>query len=202
MRRPAEADLPEPVEPTDRRARRTRVKLEETLLALVAERGYERTSVRVLTARAAVGRSTFYEHFRDKEAVLTSRLTRLASALRTARTNPALPFAFVEPLIEHVSAHRTLGARLRRSSTGALLLGRFTRLVRSLVMDELARLHPEASSADLAFATEHVTGGLGALLEAEAKPSQLRDARALALGFRRLVLPGLAAWLGPPEASA
>jgi AcrR family transcriptional regulator len=169
------------------------------LLALVAERGYERTSVRVLTVRAAVGRSTFYEHFRDKDAVLASRLARLASVLRAATTDPAVPFAFVEPLVAHASAHRALGVRLRRSATGALLLARFTGLVRSLVTAELARLYPNASRTDLDFATEHVTGGLGALLEAEARPPRPREPHAVALGFRRLVLPGLAAWLGPPR---
>jgi hypothetical protein len=45
-----------------------------------------------------------------------------------------------------------------------------------------------------------VTGGLGALLEAEAKTGRARERHALALGFRRLVLPGLTAWLGPPQA--
>jgi hypothetical protein len=40
-----------------------------------------------------------------------------------------------------------------------------------------------------------VTGALGALLEGEGRRARPRDPAALALDFRRLVLPGLDAWL-------
>ena len=97
----------------DRRAKRTRVKVERSLLELLAERGYERTSVRDVAARAAVGKSTFYEHFRDKDAVLKSRLARLARVLGRATVNAEVAFPFLEPLLEHVSGHRPLASRLR-----------------------------------------------------------------------------------------
>jgi AcrR family transcriptional regulator len=180
----------------DRRAKRTRVRLEDGLLALFAERGYERTSVRALALRAAVGKSTFYEHFRDKNAVLESRLARLAGALGRAADDSGVVFAFIEPLLAHVGAHHGLGARLGRSSAGALVLARFRRLVRAFVEGELARMYPGAQAESLAFATEHVAGGLDALLEAQGRRTRPRAPAAVALDFRRLVLPGLDAWLG------
>ncbi len=180
----------------DRRAKRTRVKVERSLLELLAERGYERTSVRDVAARAAVGKSTFYEHFRDKDAVLKSRLARLARVLGRATVNAEIAFPFLEPLLEHVSAHRPLASRLGKSSTGVLVLTRFARVVRSCVRAELARLYPRARAQNLDFATEHVTGGLTALLEAQgSQPRPPKPAEA-ALDFRRLVLPGLDASLG------
>jgi AcrR family transcriptional regulator len=183
----------------DRRAARTRVRLERSLLELLAERGYERTSVRALVARAAVGKSTFYDHFRDKDAVLESRLARLARTLGRATAAPSGAFPFVEALLEHVNAHRSLAARLRRSSAGTLVLARFTRLVRGFVQAELARAYPAARAERLAFATEHVTGSLSVLLEAQGRGAT-RDLTAVASDFRRLVLPGLDAWLGPSSA--
>jgi AcrR family transcriptional regulator len=177
----------------DRRAERTRVRLEESLLDLLAERGYERTSVRALAARALVGKSTFYEHFRDKDAVLESRLARLARALGRATADAAFPF--LEPLLEHVSAHRALASRLGKSSAGAIVLARFTRVVRAFVRSELERSYPNVPRQSLAFASEHVTGALTALLEARSSQASPPEPAELALDFRRLVLPGLDAWL-------
>jgi AcrR family transcriptional regulator len=171
------------------------VKLEEALLALVAERGYERASVRALVERARVGKSTLYEHFRDKDAVLASRLARLARGLR-APVATSERFAFVEPLLEHVNAHRPLAARLRRSSAGALVLARFGRVVRALVAEELARLYPQAERRAFERAVIHVTGGLVSLLEAPATPHERLPRVTSAESFRRLVLPGLDAYLG------
>lgn len=54
----------------DRRVRRTRTRLKEALLELIEERGYESITVRDLTERADVGRSTFYAHFDSKESLL------------------------------------------------------------------------------------------------------------------------------------
>ena len=56
----------------DRRVRRTRTSVVEAFLSLVLERGYERVTVQDILDRADVGRSTFYAHYRDKEALLMS----------------------------------------------------------------------------------------------------------------------------------
>src|ERR1700754_1124415 len=66
----------------DRRVRRTRRLLREALIALVAERGYERVTVQDVLDRADVGRSTFYAHFRDKEALFASCFDDLRADLR------------------------------------------------------------------------------------------------------------------------
>lgn len=56
----------------DRRVRRTRKLLHDGFLGLVLEKGYEKTTIQDILDRADVGRSTFYSHFRDKEALLTA----------------------------------------------------------------------------------------------------------------------------------
>ena len=56
----------------DRRAQRTRRALVGAFNGLLFERGYLGIRVEDVADRARVGRSTFYEHFRGKEALLSS----------------------------------------------------------------------------------------------------------------------------------
>jgi AcrR family transcriptional regulator len=183
-----------PASVENRRVARTRRRVEATLLVLLAERGYERTSVRALVARADVGKSTFYEHYRDKDAVLTSALATLGRELEV-NDGRAPPFAFLEPLLAHVSAHRALAARLRTSSAGGVVLDRFHALVRARIAEELSRRFPKVAEDRVALASEHATGGLFGLVEARLRRGSL-DAGAIANAWRELVLPGLSAWLG------
>lgn len=61
----------------DRRVRKTRKLLQDALIELVSEKGYESVSIREILDRANVGRSTFYAHFQDKDELLHSILDRL-----------------------------------------------------------------------------------------------------------------------------
>jgi AcrR family transcriptional regulator len=61
----------------DRRVQKTRKLLQDALMELVTEKGYESTTVREILDRANVGRSTFYAHFQDKDQLLRSILDHL-----------------------------------------------------------------------------------------------------------------------------
>ena len=56
--------------PNDRRATRTRRALLNAFVGLILERRYDEITVAAIIARADVGRSTFYEHFRSKDDLL------------------------------------------------------------------------------------------------------------------------------------
>jgi AcrR family transcriptional regulator len=96
----------------DRRVRRTRRALQQALVALVADRGYDRITVQDLLDRADVGRSTFYAHFRDKDALFTSCFDDLRDGLRREldamehHAAPADPTRPVGVIFEHADAHR------------------------------------------------------------------------------------------------
>lgn len=62
---------------TDRRVQKTRKLLQDALIKLVAEKGYESVPIQEILDEANVGRSTFYAHFQDKEQLLHSILDRL-----------------------------------------------------------------------------------------------------------------------------
>ncbi len=52
---------------TDRRVQRTRQLLHDALISLILQKGYDRITVQDIVDRANVGRSTFYDHFQDKD---------------------------------------------------------------------------------------------------------------------------------------
>lgn len=55
----------------DRRVQRTRQLLENALIEMTVEKGYDKVTVQDIVDRANVGRTTFYAHFQDKEELLT-----------------------------------------------------------------------------------------------------------------------------------
>lgn len=96
--------------PSDRRVRRTRARLHQALSDLIAEKGYERTTVQDILDRADVGRSTFYHHYSTKDDLLLSGLRdALAVTTRSAASaeDQAL-LAPLRPLFEHVEGHSQL----------------------------------------------------------------------------------------------
>ncbi len=56
-----------PKKQIDRRVRRTRRALQEALIQLILEQGYDSVTIEEITDRADLGRTTFYLHFKDKE---------------------------------------------------------------------------------------------------------------------------------------
>ena len=77
----------------DRRVQRTRHLLQEALVALILEKGYEAVTVQDLIDRADVGRSTFYTHFRDKEELFLSGFESLWSEFEQHLVNQSVPDA-------------------------------------------------------------------------------------------------------------
>jgi len=54
----------------DRRKQRTRTLLRDALIALILEKGYDAVTVQDITARANLGRATFYLHYDNKDELL------------------------------------------------------------------------------------------------------------------------------------
>ena len=57
-------------EPTDLRVRRTQKALQDALITLIEERGFDAITVGDIAERAMVNRATFYRHYQDKYDVV------------------------------------------------------------------------------------------------------------------------------------
>src|SRR5262249_24423888 len=65
----------------DRRSKRTRQLLGGALVELLLEKRFDAITVQDILNRANIGRSTFYEHYTDKEDLLMSEIQRVIREL-------------------------------------------------------------------------------------------------------------------------
>ena len=89
----------------DSRVRRTREVLGDALIALMEERAFESITVQDILDRAGVGRSTFYEHFRDKNDLFLSDVEdflEMMSNLLVGREDRPKRIAPLAELLMHV----------------------------------------------------------------------------------------------------
>jgi AcrR family transcriptional regulator len=129
----------------DRRVRRTRKLLHDAFLELVLEKGYEKTTIQDILDRADVGRSTFYGHFRDKEALLMASFDGMRDQLERelAGIDAASPIDITLPaalLYEHAYRNQRVYRALCGRQGGALV----QRYLRGL-MGDLLRKHVQPS---------------------------------------------------------
>ena len=179
----------------DRRVRRTRRLLREALFALIFEKGYDRVTVQDVLDRADVGRSTFYAHFRDKEALLLAAFDSLSEELRSelgaTASDPARP---AEALFHFAYARQPAFRALCGKRGGQAVQRHLRRMLTELLTAHL-RLGESAVPAEVvvAFCTSTTLGLLGWAVD----NSFPHDAAWLTAAYRRLVEPGVHAVLLP-----
>lgn len=91
----------------DRRTQRTRMAVFNALIGLIFTRRYDSIRTAHLIEAAGVGRSTFYEHFRNKDDVLVSVIDPIFIPLAAAATGRVSHFA-VKTMLDHVWEQRAL----------------------------------------------------------------------------------------------
>jgi AcrR family transcriptional regulator len=151
----------------DRRVRRTRRSLRDALVGLIVERGYEKVTVQDVLDRADIGRSTFYAHYRDKEALFEACFDDLRASLERelaatvespSHDNPTRPIGV---MFEHAYANQLVYQALcgRTGDTAG------TRLLHRLVLDSLrGHLTPVGLTLPVDVVAEYHAGGLVAVL--------------------------------------
>jgi AcrR family transcriptional regulator len=106
-----------PTQKLDARVRRTRDALGDALIALMQQQPFDSIAVQQVLDRAGIGRSTFYNHFRDKNDLFLSDVDDFFSQMSTAlqrqgdKSNRLLPakeffahVAEVQPFLRALTA--------------------------------------------------------------------------------------------------
>lgn len=142
-------------------------RLHQAALELFAERGYERTTVAQISARAGVSQRTFFRHFPDKRGALLAEDDRLRTLLIAGVQSSAASAELLETVeraVQGILPALPPRELIRRRQ----LLVAAHRHLRERELDNFASLGESLREALLlrgASTTEaHLTAGLGILL--------------------------------------
>jgi AcrR family transcriptional regulator len=128
----------------DRRVRRTRAALRESMILLMTQKGYDAVTVQDVIDHADVGRSTFYAHYSDKADLLGDLLVQLRGMLvPQGSTDPPdrrRPLRFSLEMFRHVSGQRVLLLGLVGPTGTSPVVGHIERMLTDVVRAELDQL--------------------------------------------------------------
>ena len=125
----------------DRRIQRTRQLLQDALLALILEKGFDAVTVQDVIDRANVGRSTFYAHFQDKEDLLHSEFEHLRVEFEKHFLDESFtaesPWALSLSMFQHAEGQRKLYKALAGKQGGNVALAHIQKYLFTYLLDHL-----------------------------------------------------------------
>lgn len=118
-----------------RQIERTQTAITSAFSSLVFSKNYEDIRISDIVDAANVGRSTFYQHYKDKDAVLVASMDWVLNGLSSC-TQLDHPTDEAGNVLEHIWSHRDRGRKIILGSTGKKLeraLG--TKILENLTAD-------------------------------------------------------------------
>lgn len=188
----------------DRRVRRTRAALRDALLDLMAERGYEAVTVQDIIDRADVGRSTFYNHYADKDDLLRdgfADLRAIVTQTATTVTGPGRRLRFSLPLLRHVHEQRRLLPALLAGGGRTPVLRQIEQVLTEVVREELTDSGAHDGRISVDAMARYAVGAYLALMEWWLNSQPQMPPEEADRIFHTLVAPGLRAGTRPAPAT-
>jgi AcrR family transcriptional regulator len=131
----------------DRRIQRTRKLLQDALLSLILEKGYDAVTIQDVLDRANVGRSTFYAHFQDKESLFLSEFEALRALFEDHLSGQSMAEADTWQLslemFRHAQSQHELYSALAGKQGGSIVLAHLQKYLNLLLV---AHLKPHLAS--------------------------------------------------------
>ena len=149
----------------DRRVERTRRAILAAFRDLFLARGYDAVSVRDVVEAAGVGRSTFYEHFDDKDDLFRESVHPLLAVLAEA-VGDGCDLERLEMVIAHFGENRRL-ARIMLAGSGRRRMARFlTELIESRLAAVARRMRGAKPLVPLRVIATHLAEAQLGLIDA------------------------------------
>lgn len=145
------------------RGQETQRQLTNVLMELILEKGYEAVSVKDITERAGIDRSTFYLHFSDKREMLVKSQQQLVDDLVEQLSPDQAPLSGVAIAFEHMAQHATqyqVLLQLEGSVLSSQLLHDYIVQVVKPIIEQRLRQGGASSSVDPDMIANFVTGAL------------------------------------------
>lgn len=187
-------------EKKDRRTRKTRQILRDTLLMLLKEKRYDDISVQDIIERADVARSTFYVHYVDKDDLLTGRHGIFAENLGQQLTVHAGGQSALssQAWFYHIQAQGDILKVIAKDSAIELAM----KTLRGMIHDNIqwgvkahAQLDVEAD-VPLPLVVDYLADTLMTLIKWWVKDGMKKTPEQMDAMFQRLVMPGITSIFG------
>lgn len=183
-------------EKKDRRTRKTRQILRDTLLKLLKQKRYEDISVQDIIAQADVARSTFYVHYVDKDDLLTGRHGIFAENLGEqilAHAGESGSAFSSRTWFYHIQAQGDILKVLAKDSAMELAMKTLRGIIHDSVQNGM-QAHQDASMP-LSLLVDYLTDTLMTLIKWWFKDGMKYTPEQMDEMFQQLVMPGIVAAL-------
>lgn len=184
-------------QPKDRRVQKTQRLLRDAIGTLIHEKSYDSIAVREILQRANVGRSAFYAHFSNKDALLAVAIEQ------TLHEMPPQPVSAPQTRFEHVVgfSYRVFEHIDRVRHTATAMKGRKSRTIvhhhlRRVLLEKIVaaiRQTAPRSAVPAGLLAEYVVGTFILVLNWWVDSRSTLSARQIDDVFRSFVVPALAA---------
>lgn len=131
----------------DPRIARTRRSLQEALFDLAREHGLDEISIADIADRAGVNRSTFYQHYSDKDTLLADAIDAVVEQAGTEI--PALAEVTLDPppilidYLRHVEENAAVYTRIFGEHGSPVVVARLRERIQAIVIDAVATSHAD-----------------------------------------------------------
>ncbi|WP_062204125.1 TetR/AcrR family transcriptional regulator [Demequina salsinemoris] len=126
----------------DARVERTRARLQAALLELARERPASEVSVSDIAERAGINRSTFYQHYADKDTLLADALDAAAAKagaqLVHVDLDPDVPPALLVDFLAHIAENADIYRQALAGSPSGAVIVRLRSWVTEMVRESAA----------------------------------------------------------------
>ena len=155
-------------ETPDRRVQRTRTSLQDALIELILEKGFDKVTVQDVIERANVGRSTFYAHFKDTEDLFLSGFGNLWSLFEQHLSGAAIEHADVWDLslvvFQHAQSYTGVYKALVGKPGGSLMSAHMHKYLSALFRATLKDQWTQNKQIPLEIVVHHLASSLIASL--------------------------------------
>ena len=181
----------------DRRVQRTRQLLQDALVSLILEKGYQKITIQDIIDRANVGRSTFYSHYRDKDDLLLSGFEELAHDLHRHTRSPDTTADDHGHLLHsleffvHASDNKELYIAMADSGGGDLILDIARLHMQNHIEYHLNQMPSIGDEIPIPVITNFLAGSLLSLITWWLEQSLPYSSEEMNEMFKALAMPGL-----------
>lgn len=193
---------------TDARVRRTQRRLREAIVSLIHEKSYPAIAVHEILERADVGRSAFYAHFQNKDALLASSIEQMLHATpprtlppETAAFSNALWFSF--PVFEYIGRCRHAGESKMGKKGRSIVHQHLRRVLGEQIQDQVRQAleltDRRRSTLPTDLATQYIITTFMLVLHWWVESASPLSAREVDDVFLALVVPAVTSPLGRAE---